>query len=103
MQLELFDTSGIFARVFQPVNGYLSEFSFLGPVSETPFIAFRLTPLATFLPSSEYSIAGPCPVEPGVIPGPASWAMLITGFGLIGGALRRPRAGQKASRPVAIS
>lgn len=29
--------------------------------------------------------------DPGVIPEPASWAMMIAGFGLVGGALRRRR------------
>lgn len=31
-------------------------------------------------------------VSPGVIPEPATWAMMITGFGLVGGAIRRRRS-----------
>lgn len=32
------------------------------------------------------------PGDPGGVPEPASWAMLITGFGLVGGAMRRRQA-----------
>lgn len=34
------------------------------------------------------------PTDPGAIPEPASWAMLIAGFGLVGGALRLRRPAQ---------
>lgn len=36
--------------------------------------------------------AGSVPVVPGAVPEPATWAMMVAGFGMIGGALRRRKA-----------
>ena len=44
-------------------------------------------PVGGFITAS----AAPLPFVPGAIPEPASWAMLLTGFGLVGGALRQRR------------
>lgn len=72
-----------------------SSFSFTG-------IDFRLTYLgapSTFAPrdfavfQGLTSVSGPT----GAVPEPSTWAMLITGFGLTGGVMRRRRA---ASPPV---
>lgn len=42
--------------------------------------------MAAFLVNAEGRVVGP-----GVIPEPATWAMMIAGFGLVGGAMRRRR------------
>jgi hypothetical protein len=42
--------------------------------------------------SYNLSISGPGDITVGVVPEPASWAMLISGFGLTGAAMRRRRA-----------
>jgi hypothetical protein len=91
VQLELFDEDGLIATIAQPLNGYLSPFSFIGIRSDQPFIAFRVTPPAgSFMLFSELLIQKPG-ADPGVIPEPATWTLLIAGFGLVGSSLRRRR------------
>lgn len=40
--------------------------------------------------------APPIPVTPGAVPQPAAWAMMVTGFGLVGLSLRRSPAVESA-------
>jgi hypothetical protein len=43
-----------------------------------------------------YPPAPPIPVTPGGVPQPAAWAMMVTGFGLVGLSLRRTPAAEAA-------
>jgi hypothetical protein len=51
-----------------------------------PIAPFTLTEIGT-----GRSLNSPSPFAPGAVPEPATWAMLIAGFGLVGGSARRRR------------
>lgn len=62
-------------------------FTFLGTGSDTLTIAARTNPNDWYV--DDVSVSGPAGPVNAAVPEPASWTMMIAGFGLLGAALRR--------------
>jgi hypothetical protein len=73
-----------------PVGGRLS---FAPEVSSTSGLILQHGPQADNRALDNIVFTLSDATDPGVIPEPATWAMLIAGFGLVGGVVRRRRAG----------
>ncbi len=104
------DNLGFFTevRVFSSENNLLWESGFIQPPATgnllvSPNVSFaggltvNLYSATVFgIDQIQYTALGPTPPPPppstGVIPEPAAWALMIAGFGLVGGALRRRQA-----------
>jgi hypothetical protein len=86
------DASG---TVTQTIVGATTD-SFLGFVSDgalTSFTVVSVQPAVGFLwPSLDNLVLARRADAPGAIPEPATWAMMIVGFGMVGGAMRRRNA-----------
>jgi hypothetical protein len=66
-----------------------TNLSYLTPTPTSLSIQFNSTGASAF--SSALTLSVP-PVGASAVPEPASWAMMISGFGLIGGAMRRRKS-----------
>jgi hypothetical protein len=75
----LTDDNSVIGRQFDAGKSYIRVVEQGSPLppAQTPFVAPTYTP---------------GPFASGTVPEPASWAMLIAGFGLLGGTVRRRRA-----------
>lgn len=88
-------------RVFSSENQLLWQSGFLSPPSTgsllvSPNVSFAGGLTVNFYSATVYGIdriqfttLRPPPPSTGAIPEPAAWALMISGFGLVGGALRR--------------
>jgi hypothetical protein len=78
-----FSFSQIGPRTFDIGNGRVTAISVTGSDATPAFLGFRLNNFVS---------------SPLGVPEPASWAMMIAGFGLVGGALRGGRTGHVARK-----
>ena len=74
-----------FAALFPPANGQISFDSFTNDFTITDLVAPANLQFSTFY----YSLVSG---SVAAVPEPATWAMMIAGFGLAGAAMRRRRA-----------
>lgn len=81
------------ARGFRAMfgTGYLDIYSAL-PISPTGSTALAQTTAETFEKQTRYLTGGSISAVAAAVPEPATWALMILGFGLVGAAMRkRPR------------
>lgn len=69
----------------------LATYDFTATDSRTTLSLYNGTTNTDFIGLDNVSVSGPSAIPPGAVPEPASWAMMIAGFGLTGAALRRRR------------
>lgn len=78
------------ATFLDTINTWTQEtFTFHGTGSDTLTIAAQTDPGNWFV--DDVSVNGPAVASPGAVPEPASWAMMIVGFGMIGAGVRYQR------------
>ena len=91
------DAGGFFTRPFDV--GQISGFTATGPSTFISFILKSTTNIGNndpLLDGIVFEKVGTTNVP--TVPEPATWAMMLTGFGLLGGALRRRRSNASLAR-----
>lgn len=88
-------TAGNYFLAFQNVTDNITDFLSQGVGSSGAFLSSdngaTFTPTYQGIPSVAISVGDTVAAAPvaGAVPEPATWAMMIAGFGLVGGAMRR--------------
>ncbi|QDZ07852.1 PEP-CTERM sorting domain-containing protein [Sphingomonas panacisoli] len=73
---------------------YNNTLTFSGRSQYAGLNDFALTPITITVRAT---VTGTGPVDPGAVPEPATWTMMILGLGLIGGSMRRRTAQRTAA------